>query len=145
MAQARAGIGTLLKMGDGASPEVFTTIAQCNNIGGPSMKADTYESTNHDTTGGWKTFITGLKEGGEVPVKLFFDVNEATHKDAATGLIGVFKANTVKNWQIVVAGTSPAVKWTFAGPITALNFAYPVDNIQTCDATIKVSGAPALG
>lgn len=144
MAQARAGIGTLLKMGDGASPEVFTTIALMNNIDGPGLKADTYESTNHDTAGGWKTFITGLKEAGEVSGKMFFDVTENTHKDATTGLIGVYKANTVKNWQLHVAGTSPVIKWSFAAVITQLNFHYPVNGIQECDFSMKVSGAPTL-
>lgn len=144
MATAKAGIQTLLKMGDGASPEVFTTIAACGDITGPSMSAGTYETTSHDTTTGYKTFITGLKDGGEISFPIYFDATDATHKDASTGLIGVFKATTVKNWQLLPSGYSPAVTWTFAGVITKLDFMYPVDGVQKANCTIKISGASTL-
>jgi len=144
MANPKYGIGSLLKMGDGASPEVFTTVAMVGSIKGPGLSLGTYETTSHDTTGGAKTFITGLADYGEVSFPCYFDASDTTHKDAATGLVGVAKAKTVKNWQIVLAGYSPSIKWSFSGPITKLDFGYPVDGVQTVDTTIRVSGSPTL-
>ena len=86
-----AGIGTLIKRGDGASPEVFTTIAQVGDIDGPKLKAGTYDVTTHDNTlAGYKDFITGLKDGQEIKCKLFFDATAATHKDASGGILNDF-------------------------------------------------------
>ncbi len=141
-----AGIGTLLKMGDGASPEVFTTVAQVKDISLGALSAGTYDTTTHDVANFYKTFITGLREGGEVTFKLLFDAGNTTHKDVATGLLGVFNAAAVKNWQLIPGNyASPVPKWTFSGPITKIGaFTYPVDGLQECDCTIKISGKPAL-
>src|SRR5690348_8483266 len=129
-----AGIGTLIKRGDGASPEVFTTIAQVGDIDGPKLKAGTYDVTTHDNTlAGYKDFITGLKDGQEIKCKLFFDATAATHKDASGGILNDFNTNRNGNWQLVPAGYSPAVKWSFAAVITEIDFAYPVDGVQKGD------------
>ena len=62
--------GTLLKVGDGASPEVFATIAEVKDISGPGTTLSTEDATNHDS-GGWREPVPTLLEGGEVT----FDLN----------------------------------------------------------------------
>ena len=59
-----AAFGTLIKKGDGASPEVFTAVAQVQGITGPGQKADTIETTTHNQANAYKTYIAGLMEGG---------------------------------------------------------------------------------
>ena len=144
MGTARAGIGTLLQMAPTTSPTNFTTIALVGDIGGPSMTAGTYDSTTQDVTDGYKTFITGLKDGGEVTFPLFFDASEATHKDASGGLVDAFNNSLLNYWRIKIADQSPQVNWTFRGVVTKLDFSFPVDGIQKCNATIKVSGKATL-
>jgi predicted secreted protein len=141
---AYAGMGTLLKMGDGTSPEVFTTIAQMKDINGPSLSLTTHETTTHDSTGSFKTFVAGLLESGEVSGELLFDAAAVTHKDASTGLLGVMKNRTLKNWKIVPAGYSPVQTFAFSGYLTKLDFKFPVDGIQSASFTIKTSGVPTL-
>ena len=70
MTQAVSSNGTLLKMGDGGSPEAFTTIAEVLDITGPQLEAGTEEVTNQDSAG-WREYIVTLLSGGEVS----FDVN----------------------------------------------------------------------
>lgn len=53
----KAGVGTILKI-DGS------TIGNVTNITGPSMSKDTIDTTALDTTGGYRTFITGFKNAG---------------------------------------------------------------------------------
>lgn len=139
-----AGIGTILSMAPISSPTNFAAIAQVGDITGPTMTAGTYDSTSHDTTGGYKTFITGLKDAGEVGFKLFFDPAAATHKDATGGLVDAYKNNLVNYWKIAMGNVSPAANWTFRGVITKIDFAYPVDGPQTAQVTIKISGASVL-
>lgn len=135
-----AAFGTLLKKGDGASPEVFTTIAQIGmDISGPGQKADTIDTTCHNQANPYKTFIAGLLEGGDVKLPAFFDPANATH----TGLITTFEARQPVNFQLCPP-FSPAVKWTFAGLMTDIGHTYKGKDATMADVTIKVSGKPTL-
>lgn len=142
-----AGIGTQLQAGDGASPEAFTTIAQLGDISGPNLTAGVYDTTTHDNTlQGYRDFITGLKDGGEVTAKLFFDANLNSHKDSGSGLMALFNANTIKNYRLIPAGySSPQPKWSFSALVTKIGpFGYPVDGVQDATVTFKIKGKPVL-
>jgi predicted secreted protein len=139
MATPRAAIGTHLQKGDGASPEVFTTVATVGNITGPGLKGDAIDVTNHDNTAMYKQFIVGLKEGGDVKFVLYFDPTEVTH----TGLISTFESRTVTNWKLTLP-VSPSQGWTFEGVITAFDNKYDVNGALMADVTIKVSGKPSF-
>lgn len=139
MATPRAAIGTLLQKGNGASPEVFTTVATVGNITGPGLKGDTIDVTNHDNTTMYKEFIVGLKEGGDVKFVLYFDPTETTH----TGLITTFENRTVSNWKLELP-VSPAQGWSFAGVVTAFDNKFDVNGAIMADVTIKVSGKPTF-
>lgn len=65
MTSAVLGAGTLLKLGDAASPEVFTTVAESVTIGEIGETADEVEVTNMDS-GTSKEYIGGLKDGSQV-------------------------------------------------------------------------------
>ncbi len=135
-----AATNTLLKVGDGASPEVFTTVAYVSNISGPNMTAGTYDVSNHNDVNGYRTFISGLKDGGEISTELFFDPNDTTHAD----IIDLFEDNSVVNWKIELSKTSPAKSWTFKGVVVGFEQEYPVDGPKTAKLTIKISGKPTL-
>lgn len=143
-----AGIGTQLQMGDGASPEGFTTIAQVGDIAFGPVTANTYPTTTHDNTlNGYDDFIAGLKKGGDAVFTLYFDANQATHKDAAGGFLAAFNAGVAKNWRIILAGYfSPVPKWSFNGVPTSMGtFEYKVDGVQVCNGCkITVKGKPTL-
>jgi hypothetical protein len=132
--------GALLKRGDGASPEVFTVIAHIADITGPTPKVDTIDTTTHDNPDKYKTFISGLREGGDVKVPIFFDPADITH----SGLIAALEAAGNQNYQITLPMISPAYKWSFAGLITEMGHSYKVNDAIKADLTIKVSGKPTL-
>ena len=89
--------GTLLKRGDGGSPEAFTTIAELSNVDGPITR-DEIDGTHHSSPGAWRQWKPGLKsmeitfEGNYLPT-------DPTH-DAATGLLADFDAGSIKNYRI---------------------------------------------
>ncbi len=140
MATPRAAIGTLLQIEETPGAGDYRTVALVGNIDGPNLKGDTIDVTNHDNVDMYKEFIVGLKEGGDVKFKLYFDPLEITHTDA----LATFEARTVANWKIVLP-VDGAPAWAFAGVITAFNPKHDVNAALTADCTIKTSGRPVFG
>jgi len=137
-----AAFGTLLKAGDGAGSETFTTIAQVQTIGGPSLSQDAIDVTHHSSTNGWREFVAGLRDGGEVTFDIQYDPAGATH-DAGTGIINDLENGTLRNFQLVFPDTG-STTWSFSGIYTAFEPSAPVDDKLSASVSIKVSGQPTL-
>lgn len=67
---AKLGAGSSLKLGDGASPEVFTTIAEVLRCGAIGVTAAEIEVTHLSSTA--KEYIGALPEGSTVEFQLNF-------------------------------------------------------------------------
>ena len=52
-------------------------ISNVNNISGPSMSSEPIEITDHDSEDGFKRFVGGLKDGGEVSIEGRFTNSES--------------------------------------------------------------------
>jgi predicted secreted protein len=131
---------TLLKMGDGATPEVFATIAEVKDIKGPAMKLDTEDATSHDSTDGWKEFIPTLLEGGEVGFEIQFVPTGATHSYVA-GLLKLMVDRTLKNYNLVFPD---ATTWTLPAYVTEFSPENSVKGISTASISLKLTGKPTL-
>jgi predicted secreted protein len=142
MTDARLGFGTLLKMGDGGGPEVFTTISEVTNVGTPSFSRDTVDATHHTSAGGVREFIGGLIDPGEVSVDMNWLPNDPT-QDETTGLLAAALDGEQRNFKLVIP-SSPPVTWNFTGLVTAFSGATPMDDKMTANVTIKVSGLPTF-
>ena len=142
MSNAVFAHGTLLKAGDGAATEVFTTVAEVTDIGGPSLALDPVEVTNHDSTAGWREFIGGLLDGGEVTLTINYIPANATH-NATNGLIADMTARTKRNFQLVFPD-SGTTTWSFTALVTAFEPGEPIDAQLTADVTLKITGQPTL-
>jgi len=134
--------GTLLQVGDGQAPEVFTTIAEVTEIGGPSLALDPLDVTSHTSPGAFREFIGGLLDGGEVTFTINYVPTNAT-QDATTGLIADMIARTVRNFQLIFPDVG-STQWSFAALITAFEPAEPVDDRLSAELTLKVTGQPTL-
>lgn len=78
--EATSAQGTYFSTGDGASPEVFTELAEVVNIGGPNETADEIDVTHLRSTGGYREFIQSFKDGGELSLELNFVPGNATQQ-----------------------------------------------------------------
>jgi predicted secreted protein len=134
--------GTLLKIGDGGTGEVFTNIAEVTNITGPSLALDTIEVTSHDTSSGWREFIGGLLDAGEVSLDINFVPTNATHSQTS-GLLKDFKNRTLRNFKLVFPDTG-VTTWSFAGLVTAFECSEAIDDVIKGTVTLKLSGQPTL-
>lgn len=142
MSNAIHAQGTLLQRGDGASPEVFTTVAEVGSISGPSLTADLIDVTNHSSPSRFREYIQGLKDGGELTFDLNYQPTEATHNNA-TGVLGDWNTGARKNYRLRFP-TTPTVDWLL--PIIVTNFEMNADVAEQLKAsvTMKVVSAPTL-
>ncbi len=128
--------GTLLKIGDGAGSETFTTIAEVKDISGPSYELAVEEVTNHDSAG-WREYIPTLLDVGEIT----FDINyySATTQDQ---LETDLRAKTKRNWKLVfplpASGTDTRA---FAAYITGIELQAPVEGVLSMSLTLRPVGA----
>lgn len=142
MTNAIKAFATLLKIGDGADPEVFTTVAEVTNIGGPSLSLGTEDVTSHSSTDGWREFVATLLDGGEVSIEGNYVPGEATH-DATSGLINDMENRTKRNFELVFPD-SGATTWAFPALVTNFTPAAPVEGKLGFSATLKITGKPTL-
>ena len=139
---AISSFGTLLKIGDGAGTEVFTTIAQVMDIDGPGLTLGTQEVTPQTAPDRAKVYIGTLIDGGEVSMDINYEPAGATH-DQTTGLIKDMLDVTLRNFQVIFpdAGTTT---WAFSAFVTTFNPTAPVEGALTASVVLKISGLPSI-
>lgn len=137
-------IGTLLQRGDGGGPENFTTVAEVVDISGPGMSVETIDTTSHESAGGWREYISGLADGGEVSFEINYIPDSASH-DATAGLLQDFQGKTLRNWNLVFPDVS-STTWAFSAFITGFEPTAPASGNDKLGAsvTMKVTGQPTL-
>lgn len=142
MTSGKSSFGTLLKVGDGASSETFTTVAEVRDIKGPSLELATEDMTNHSSTNGWEESIGTILSGGDVQFEINWIPSHATHSYAA-GLLKDMVNRTLRNFQLVIPAALP-VTWTFSAYVTKFPPDLPVKGGQRVSCTLKISGYPTL-
>ncbi len=131
--KARKTHGTKLKRG-----EVY--VARLLNIGPPELSRDDMDVTDHDSPDGFKEFIPGLKEAGEVPIEGHLIPTDDTQK----GLLAAVDIDEPESWTIEFP-TVPKLYITFDGYVKSYKVGdAPVDGKLTFNATIKVTGKPQI-
>ena len=133
--------GSTLQLGDGETSETFTTIAEVKDINGPSFSKDSIDVTSLDSSSGFKEYIAGWKDAGEVT----FDVNwlpsNATH-DETTGLLESFTDNDNHNFKMIFPSATFTIDFT--GHISGFNGSLPMAEQANASITIKISGLPTF-
>ena len=142
MSNAISSFGTLLKIGDGAGTETFTTIAEVLDIDGPTLTQDTVEVTSQTATARHKEYIVTLKDGGEVTFDVNYVTTDGTH-NPTTGLIKDYKDGTLRNFQIIFSD-SGTTTWTIPAFVVSFGTTMPVNGALGAAITLKVSGEPTL-
>lgn len=138
MTSATSGYGTLLKEGDAGSPESFTTIAEVRTLTGPSSTMSPIDVTNHQSTSGWREFVAGLLDGGQVTMEVNYLPANATH-NASAGFLNTFENKTSRNFLLRfpdAAGTT----WAFTGFFDSVTPTAPIDGALTASVSIKITG-----
>ncbi|MYS34933.1 MULTISPECIES: phage tail tube protein [unclassified Streptomyces] len=131
------GFGTILKRGDGETPEVFTAIANITGIEDGGRSRNTIDVTAHDSPDQYMEFVGGLIDPGEVTADVNYD--PAVHDVLEADL----EDKDPRNYQIVFPDTD-ATTFSFAAVMTGLSKSAPYDNKLSASLTFKVSGKPTI-
>lgn len=133
---AGAAVGTKFYIGTTTG----SAVAELSSIGGLSLSADTVESTSLDSTGGYRTFVQGFKDGGEVSLSGFFNPGStASQKTLYTN----YDNGTIATYTIAFP-TAISANWQFSGIVTAIETGAELEDNVTFDCTLKVTGKPVL-
>lgn len=135
MPQAYRGQGTLVKIGDGGSPESFTTIPGAKDITLFGFTSDTIDVTSQDSTGNYKEYLPSTKDSGSVTFDMFF-TGDAT-QGFSTGLFNDYEDQTLRNFQVTL--TSGDVG-SFAAYVTSFSMSAPIGDALTASVELKVTG-----
>lgn len=123
---AFAGVGTIfLRNG--------VPVAEINNINGPSKTRDSIDVTSLDSAGGYREFIGGFKDGGEVSFTMNFT------RDGYILLNDDYESSDLQNYSIRLPDQT-STQFDFFALVTAIGLGIPMDDKVVSDITLKVSG-----
>jgi predicted secreted protein len=125
----------VVAMGTNIKKTGGTAIANLTSIEGVSVSADTIESTALDTAGGYRVFVTSLKDAGEIALAGHFDYT------SHNGIEADFEAGTSSSYVITFPDTHT---WTFPAVVTAFKTTASMGDLVGFECTLKVSGKPTL-
>lgn len=128
--------GSKLQYHNGA---IYVDVAQVTNISGPSVSRDSIETTHHTSSGGFREYIPGLKDAGEVSIDILWTNTDTTH----AALYNQINGGQTGNGQYKIVFSDSAA-FTFVGHVTGFEATAPIDDSLTASVTIKVSGKPTL-
>lgn len=130
---ATRSLGTTLNAGT-------EKVGGLTSIGGLELTSDTIDVTTLDSEGGYREFINGFKDAGEVAVEGFFYGGTDVGQKA---MYTLFESGASEEFKIefpVETGAS----WEFDGLVTGFSTSVDLEDPLSFSATIKVSGKPTL-
>ena len=130
MSNAIAGVGAVLKRG--ASP-----IAEVLSIAGPGMTRDIIDVTHLGSTGGYREYVSGYRDGGELTFTINFIY--AGYNNLKTD----FENDSAVSYSVVLPDAGNTTL-SFSGFVTSLPMNIAPDDAVTCDVTIKITGEVGL-
>jgi len=136
MAQEIHGLGTLFKRWNSAlSIPAWEDVCNVTAISGPGYSKDTLETTDLCSTDGYRTYIGGLRDAGEITLSMNYGT------DVWALMYADFDAINPGNYAIVLPD---GVVFEFVGLVTACPIEIPMDEKLTSEVTIKISGKPTI-
>lgn len=137
MSNAFAGVGTQFKRGDGASSESFTAIAEIKQISFDGLTREIYDTTNLDSSNGWREKLAGFRDGGQVTLNMNFT------RDSYDDFLVDFGDDDSVNYEIVLSD-SGATTFDFAGYVVGIPFSVQTDDVVSATVTIQTTGEVTL-
>lgn len=114
----------------------YVDVADVTEIGVLDASAETIDTTTHDTTDGWRTFIGGVKDAGELKMSINYDPSLHGSIFDLLGEDGVSHRITLTD--------SGAAVLDFDGIVTGFSVGAPFDDKLSGEVTVKVTGKPVM-
>lgn len=134
--------GTLIKVSDGASPNVFQTIAGVKDIT-ISSSTSKAETTTHSSGIPMRTYVPTLLEPGQIKFVVNFDPSHASHSLTSDYGLEYLWRNRVRTrpfrLETIKADGSIRIQ-QFIAFVENIEASFPVEGIQTRNITLQISG-----
>lgn len=126
--------GVLLQRSNGASPDVFETIAEVSSFDGPSRSLPVDDVTSFDSS--WVEVLPGVPDGGQIS----FGLNFIPGHGGQIGLQEDLEAGTLRAYRLVFTDSATS-KLEFSGYVTAFSSSGGNPNSKiAASCTIRISG-----
>lgn len=116
--------------------DVMTSIPWATAITMPGISFDTVDVTTNTSANGFREFIPGLADGGEVTFTINFHDDEAAHQE----LWNAQQARDVVAFQVAMPQFATNNLFDFDAFVTGLPISSPIDAQVTQDVTLKITG-----
>ncbi len=136
MDEVSRALGTKLKIGKQSSVEV----AKLSSIGGIELSADSIDVTALDSEGGYREYIAGFKDAGEVALEGYLLPKKGKGQ---AELYELFESGDVEDFSIIFPQDTGA-SWEFKGVVIGFGTSASLEDPLSFSATIKVSGKPTF-
>jgi len=125
-----------------SDPAVYIVLAEVNSIEGPTKSKDQIDVTSLDSTDGYREFIGGFRDGGEVSLVMNF--TNAGYKTMNLD----FESASTHQYRIELpnspAGGGDGTLFTFWALVVNLGVSVPMDDKVTATITLKISGTVTM-
>jgi predicted secreted protein len=115
-------------------------IAEITSIGDISVTRDDIEVTHYDSDDGYKEFIAGLADGGELTIEGNFIVGDT---NGQLGLKTDYEAGTIQSFELAFPNDINS-SWEIQASVTSFGSSHPIGDKIGFAATMKVTGKPVL-
>jgi len=115
-------------------------IAELSHIGPVGKTRDQIDVTNLNTSGGYKEFIGGMRDGGLVALAGNFIAGDT---NGQIGLQTDFDGETAQSF-VLTFPTAVTATWTFSAVVTKFETDFTAGSQVTFAAELKITGAPVL-
>ena len=160
-------INTYLKIGNGASPEVYNIVANVGDLNGPTLSGTVVDVTSHSSAHPWREKLVTLLDAGEITLPLFYipastgEIGTANvpfghdYGDGGItefGMEGVFTSRgnlneggvgTPYNWAIQYPDPTQTTDY-FTGFVSKFSKKAAVAGVEMAEVTIVLTGMPTL-
>jgi len=134
MAAAKS-LGTTLTKTKSGEEAADLVIADLTSIGEIGVESDEIDVTTLDSSSGYKEFIAGFKDAGEVSLEGIIK-----SEDAMEAMLALAESQVVEEWTIeAISGSN----WVFDGFVKSFKEGEgTVDGVRGFSGSIRVSGKP---
>lgn len=132
--QAKIGYGSFFELENAPGSGVYVRIAEIDDITPPNEKADVLDATNFDSENGYKEFILGMTDPGDLKLSM----NLVPGSASETLLLAAKASRAAYSGRITFPD---AQQWTFLILILEYSATVSVDKKMTVSVSGKVTGS----
>ena len=129
------GLGLDLKMGNGSSPQTFTTLAQVYDVSGLGQENPLVKTTHYQSVA--EEYIGGIADGKQFTATCNYLPNNATQLAAVAAVV----AKTAKDFRVYLPSPYNGSYYYFSALILGYTPTFPIGDRSIMEFTFKISGA----